>query len=150
MPETRVLTEGEIERLARSQAEREAFVKSTTAFVLVWLAGFLAFLFVPDHHYRFLGCIVSLRLGCFLGSFLVAFVAGLVTHFMVRDSAYEKYYTLYKEQMKQEQADSLNISFFLAEFGPREPQNYTLSMQKNTRLFAIVSSLGRLPFRSHG
>jgi hypothetical protein len=97
------LSEKEIENLANSRAEHDAFVKSTVVFVGVWLVGFVTFPFVPDRHYRVYSYIVSLRILYFIASFLVAFVAGLVTRWVVKDSAYEKYYTFYKEQQKQEQ-----------------------------------------------
>ena len=99
--EDRVLSEREIETLAKSQAEKEVFMKSTVVFILVWLVGILTLPIVPDWHYLIYGYIVSFRIIYFIASFFVAFFAGLFTRWLVKDSAYEKYYTLYKEQQKQ-------------------------------------------------
>lgn len=101
MSENRMMTDGEIQRLANSQAEREAFVKSTVVFVVVWVAGFVTLPFVPDVHYRLASFIVSLRIVYFVVSFFIAFFAGLITRWITKDSAYEKYYMQYKEQQKQ-------------------------------------------------
>jgi cell division protein FtsW (lipid II flippase) len=98
------LTEEEIKALANNRAEKEAFVKSTVVFVLVWVAGFLIIPFLQERSYRVLGFIVSVRTLCVVVSFFAAFFAGLVTRWIVKESAYEKYYTLYKEQQKQEQS----------------------------------------------
>lgn len=101
MSENRMLTDKEIENLANSHAEKEAFMKSTIVFVLVWLAGFLTLPLVPDRSYLFLRNVISLRVLYFVVSFLVAFVAGLITRWIVKESAYEKFYTFYKEQQKR-------------------------------------------------
>jgi hypothetical protein len=103
MLESKVLSEKEIESLAKSQAEREAFFKSSVVFVLVWLVGFLTLTLVPDAHYRLFDYIVSLQVIYFIASFFVAFFLGLFTRWVVKDSAYDKYYMLYKEQQKKEQ-----------------------------------------------
>lgn len=87
----RALSEEEIETLANSQAEKEAFMKSTVAFVLTWLAGFLVIGFIPRHFIRYNYVTIS---------FIVAFVAGLITRWIVKESAYKKYYILYKEQQQ--------------------------------------------------
>lgn len=99
--ENRMLTEREIERLAESQAEREAFVKSTIVFVVIWIVGFLTLPLVPEVHYRLAGFIVSLRIIYFIASFFAAFFAGLITRWIIKDNAYEKYYAQYKEQLRQ-------------------------------------------------
>ena len=101
MSEASSLSENEIKRLANTQAERETFVKSTIVFVSVWLVGFLTFSFVPERHYRILNYDVTLPVIYFVGFFFLAFFAGLFTRWIVKDSAYEKYYALYKEQQKQ-------------------------------------------------
>jgi hypothetical protein len=94
----RVMSDREIERLANSHAEREAFVKSTVVFVVVWVVGALIFLFLPYVDSRFTG---YLSTGFFV-SFFVAFFGGLITRWLVKESAYEKFYALYKEQKKLE------------------------------------------------
>ena len=96
------LAEKEIEALANSRAEREAFVKSTAVFILVWAVSFLAIPFVPSSSIRVFQSVVSVRFVYVIGSFLAAFVVGLITRWLVKESAYEKYYALYKEQLKQE------------------------------------------------
>lgn len=83
------LTDGEIQRLANSRAEREAFVKSTVIFAVTWVLGVLVFVFLPYVDYRFTGYFST----GFVVSFFVAFIAGLVTSWLVKGSAYEKSYT---------------------------------------------------------
>ncbi|MGQ9566327.1 MAG: hypothetical protein ACUVT5_07305 [Candidatus Bathyarchaeales archaeon] len=99
----RLLTEREIEVLANSCAEREAFVKSTIVFVAIWAASFL---FLPFIHERFIYVfvyIISLRALYVIVSFLLAFFAGVIARWFIKEEAYEKYYTFYKNQKTQEQ-----------------------------------------------
>ena len=97
----RMFTEKEIENLAKTQAEKEAFVKSTIVFVLLWAAGFVILPFIKEGSYRIINFVVSVRVLCVAVSFFVAFAAGLITRWVVKDSAYEKFYRFYKEQQKQ-------------------------------------------------
>ena len=101
--QTRPLTEREIETLAKNRAENEAFVKSTIVFISMAAASFLVLPFIQERSLRILNYLVSLRALYVVVAFLVAFFAGLITRWLVKEGAYEKYYTLYKEQQRQEQ-----------------------------------------------
>jgi len=98
MSENRVLTREEIEHLANSHAEREAFVKSTVVFITVWVVGSLISLFLPFANDLLTRYVVT----GFVVSFFAAFSAGLITRWLVKNRAYEEFYAFYSEQQKQE------------------------------------------------
>jgi len=97
------LTEREIETLANNCAEREAFVKSTIVFVAIWAASFLFLPFVHERFIRIFVYIVSQRALYVVVTFLLVFFAGIITRWFVKEEAYEKYYTFYKNQKTQQQ-----------------------------------------------
>jgi len=86
------LTEEEIERLANSRAEKDAFIKSTIVFALVLLGGFLLMAYRLVKFDQVLYLIILI---------LFASVVAALTRWLVKESAYEKYYAIYKEQQEQ-------------------------------------------------
>ncbi|MEM2101921.1 MAG: hypothetical protein QXM22_00220 [Candidatus Bathyarchaeia archaeon] len=101
--QARPLTEREIETLANNRAEKEAFVKSTIVFVTIWAASFLFLPFIHERFIRIFVYIVSPRALYVVVTFLLAFFAGIIVRWFVKEEAYEKYYTFYKNQKTQEQ-----------------------------------------------